>query len=62
MQRTFLPTWVQLAIGEHSSVQILLCGVAEDFVFAHYAGVGVCNGVEVFVGGVFVAEDFVVHS
>ena len=58
--RTFLPSWVQLAVDEDAGVEVCLRAVAERFVFFHHAGVGVCDGAEVFFRGVLVAVDFVV--
>lgn len=57
---TFLPPRVQFAVDEDAGVEVGLGAVAERFVFFHDAGVGVGDGVEVFVGRVAVAVHFVV--
>ena len=51
---------MQLAVDENPSIEVRLRAVAQRFVFFHDAGVGVCDGAEVFFRGAGVAVDFVV--
>lgn len=58
----FLVLGVQLAVGKNSSVEVLLCIVAEDFVFFHDARVHIADQSEVGFRGVPVSVDFVGHQ
>lgn len=56
-----LHVWVKLAIDEEASVDVDLCALAENFVLLHDAGIEISNVFEIFLGGVLVLPDFVVH-
>lgn len=58
----FLVLGVQLAVGKDSSVEVLLCVVAENFVFFHDARVHVADKSEVGFRGVPVSVDLVGHQ
>lgn len=60
-QRRFLVLRMKLTTGEDISVEVLLCVVAEDFIFSHDARVHVTDKLEVSIGGVSVSVDFVGH-
>lgn len=61
-ERRFLELRVQLAVDKDAAVEVLLCVVAKDFVFAHDARVHLADALEVGVGGVAVAVDLVGHG
>jgi hypothetical protein len=52
---------MQLPTDENVAVEVLLCIIAEDFVFPHDAFVHVTDRVEIGIAGIFVAVDFVCH-
>lgn len=52
---------VHLTVDEDAGVEVLLSEFAEDFVFRDDLGVEFVDELEVFLAGVFVAVDLVVH-
>lgn len=61
IQRSLLESGVQLAVDEDAGVQVALHELAQALVFGHDAPVHGGDVREVGRGGVFVAEDLVVH-
>lgn len=59
---SLLEARVEFTVREDARVDVLLGEVAEVFVFGHDAFVDLGDEVELFVGGVFVAEDLVLHG
>ena len=62
VQRPLFHPRVHFAVDEHPREEIPLCQVAEILVLLHDALVDFVDVLEVFVGGVYIAEDFVLDE